>query len=984
MKSLKLFIMLLVLGALILALSGCGPQEDDVVLPNAGDGASVELPFATSAVQTVSVPKESAVIGWNGETLKLTEGKYSVHNTGSIGTSVQNLQKRLIELGYMTGTTTGKFDEATALGVKRFETEYGRTPTGIATEIMQTYLFSESARIYSGKIASATTPVPSGYRILQRGDSGEDVQRLQDRLYELGYMPRNTGSYFDLPTENAVKAFEAAYNRAPTGIATIDLQRTLFSVGAISALQAAAVTQTPTLRPTSTPAPEDEYTYLSAGSKGSEVTRLQNRLRQLGYMTSKADGIYGDKTVEAVMKFEAAYGKRQTGIATPQLQLYLYADDAIKYGTLTPTPEFTPVPVYTTLSYGSYGDDVLSLQLRLKELGYLQGEADGFFGKQTQNAVSTFEAFHGYTATGVATSALQKFLYSASAQYYIEPTAQAVQTYITLSFGSSGTEVSTLQSRLKELGYYDGSVNGTFDMFTQEAVKLFESAYSKKQTGVATPELQTALFSSSAKYYTYTPETITYEKLEKGSRGDAVAQLQRRLIELGYLSGTVDGFYGDGTADAVREFEAAYGRKQTGVATSELQGYIYSSDAKPNSGGNVAVSYISLSKGDYGQEVTNLQLRLIELGFLTGSATGNYDERTASAVKAYQKAEGLTQNGRATSDLQRQMFSSSAAYSSSSEIVTVNKRAFVSADQCYGYTSVNSGTPAGMLAMGTELTVLRTRGIWAEVELGNGTTGYVLLENLTYISEDTSAKTVTVNKPAVIAENGVVVRKNPSASASSMGTVSAGMSVTWLRTRGEWAEIKNSKGEVGYVYVKQLKLASEVDTGDTDTESGYGAYTTLKTGSTGAAVKALQSRLKELGYYYGDIGGNYKTITTECVKLFQEQIGLKADGVATPGLQDLMYSVSAPKYKAYSQMKHLTYTDMYFGRKDEAVSELQLNLINFGFLSANSVTFGTYDETTARAVASLQQALGLKNVDGIATRELQAFLNTPGANVLKR
>ena len=111
MKSLKLFIMLLVLGALILALSGCGPQEDDVVLPNAGDGASVELPFATSAVQTVSVPKESAVIGWNGETLKLTEGKYSVLNTGSIGTSVQNLQKRLIELGYMTGTTTGKFDE---------------------------------------------------------------------------------------------------------------------------------------------------------------------------------------------------------------------------------------------------------------------------------------------------------------------------------------------------------------------------------------------------------------------------------------------------------------------------------------------------------------------------------------------------------------------------------------------------------------------------------------------------------------------------------------------------------------------------------------------------------------------------------------------------------------------------------------------------------------------------------------------------------
>ena len=43
---------------------------------------------------------------------------------------------------------------------------------------------------------------------------------------------------------------------------------------------------------------------LRKGSKGSEVTRLQNALKALGYYSLKVDGIYGKGTVAAVKAYQ--------------------------------------------------------------------------------------------------------------------------------------------------------------------------------------------------------------------------------------------------------------------------------------------------------------------------------------------------------------------------------------------------------------------------------------------------------------------------------------------------------------------------------------------------------------------------------------------------------------------------------------------------------------------------------------------------------
>ena len=54
---------------------------------------------------------------------------------------------------------------------------------------------------------------------------------------------------------------------------------------------------------------------MTIGATGDEVVKLQNRLIALGYLSGKADGIYGQKTANAVKAFQRAAGLTADGIA---------------------------------------------------------------------------------------------------------------------------------------------------------------------------------------------------------------------------------------------------------------------------------------------------------------------------------------------------------------------------------------------------------------------------------------------------------------------------------------------------------------------------------------------------------------------------------------------------------------------------------------------------------------------------------------------
>ena len=65
---------------------------------------------------------------------------------------------------------------------------------------------------------------------------------------------------------------------------------------------------------------------------------------------------------------------------------------------------------------------------------------------------------------------------------------------------------------------------------------------------------------------------------------------------------------------------------------------------------------------------------------------------------------------------------------------------------------------------------------------------------------------------------------------------------------------------------------------------------TLKKGSRGAAVKTLQTALKDLGLYKGKIDGIFGNGTRNAVKAYQRKNGLKADGVAGPKTLGKLYA----------------------------------------------------------------------------------------------
>lgn len=70
---------------------------------------------------------------------------------------------------------------------------------------------------------------------------------------------------------------------------------------------------------------------------------------------------------------------------------------------------------FVTLKNGSKGDDVEAVQKRLKELGYLSGNADGSYGNKTASAVNKFQSAAGLTTTGNVDKATYDALMSSSA-----------------------------------------------------------------------------------------------------------------------------------------------------------------------------------------------------------------------------------------------------------------------------------------------------------------------------------------------------------------------------------------------------------------------------------------------------------------------------------------------------------------------------------------------------------------------------------------
>ncbi len=144
-------------------------------------------------------------------------------------------------------------------------------------------------------------------------------------------------------------------------------------------------------------------------------------------------------------------------------------------------------------------------------------------------------------------------------------------------------------------------------------------------------------------------------ELRKGSTGADVTALQQQLLDLGFFpkSVAINGIFGPTTMKSLQAFQKANHIPPTGkvdAATQDaLNGEVTSAPAPSTPSGtpNSHTFMHNLGAGSHGKEVQELQEKLKELGFFPLGTTPNgiFGPATIKAVKAFQKANGLSQVG---------------------------------------------------------------------------------------------------------------------------------------------------------------------------------------------------------------------------------------------------------------------------------------------------------------------------------------------------
>ncbi|WP_247694743.1 glycoside hydrolase domain-containing protein [Streptomyces sp. B93] len=126
--------------------------------------------------------------------------------------------------------------------------------------------------------------------------------------------------------------------------------------------------------------------------------------------------------------------------------------------------------------------------------------------------------------------------------------------YTTLQSGATGSRVTAAQCLLKAAGYDPGTPDGVFGPATTTATRAFQTGKGLTADGVIGPRTWTALLARG-----------TTPTLQNGSTGEAVTRLQRALTAALGRTVAIDGVFGSGTTQAVRDYQSTRALTADGI-----------------------------------------------------------------------------------------------------------------------------------------------------------------------------------------------------------------------------------------------------------------------------------------------------------------------------------------------------------------------------------------------------------------------------------
>jgi peptidoglycan hydrolase-like protein with peptidoglycan-binding domain len=229
---------------------------------------------------------------------------------------------------------------------------------------------------------------------LQQGDSGAEVRALQTQLVAAKCYSGPITGYFGPLTHGAVETCQQRYNLQVDGI--------------VGPKTLAALNGKPSTTSQPQPQASSSSQSLQRGSMGDRVITLQTQLQQLGLYNGPIDGDFGRMTEKAVAELQQRNGLTGTGVFSDREQQLIATTPAAKPSTQS--ADLAGAIGRSQLTIGDAGQDVQTLQAKLKNLRYFDSAATGYYGELTRLAVTKFQDDRQLPSNGIADNATIKAL----------------------------------------------------------------------------------------------------------------------------------------------------------------------------------------------------------------------------------------------------------------------------------------------------------------------------------------------------------------------------------------------------------------------------------------------------------------------------------------------------------------------------------------------------------------------------------------------
>lgn len=431
------------------------------------------------------------------------------------------------------------------------------------------------------------------------------------------------------------------------------------------------------------------------------------------------------------------------------------------------------------------------------------------------------------------------------------------------------------------------------------------SAYGENIKGGTLPSAKVGTFTAAERKASAESSDSTYIKLN--TRSDAVKTLQTKLKKLGYYTGELTGKAGEKTIAAIKDFQGKNGLTADGVAGPATLAKVDAAYSKLGSS-SVSSSASGLKLNSNGTDVRDLQTDLTYLGYYWATISGNFGEKTETAVKRFQEESGLTVDGVAgtkTLNAIAEAVKKKGGYAASSS--TSSNGSVLKLD--------SQGDKVSQLQ-----TNLKTLGYYYATISGNfgpkTETAVKEFQKAKGLDPDgvAGARTLDAIDAAIRAAGGST---STSSGIAGLKLGSTGSEVRALQedlttlsfyygdctghfgsmTQTAVKKFQKSRGltQDGVAGKKTLAaIASAVEgTGNVSASGSSSSSNALRRGDTNnPKIGDMQTRLKALDLYYGEITNDFGPKTETAVKKFQDKYGLTVDGIAGTATLNKLYSLT--------------------------------------------------------------------------------------------